>query len=65
MEFDTSVVEGKAPGDGAAMGIALGSKAAMRSRKTCILSTRRDKQPRAKMAISISVMLSQLPCLGV
>src|SRR6266568_1149147 len=37
------------------------SKVAMRWRKSCMLATRRDKQPRAKILISISAILSQLP----
>ena len=30
-----------------------------------MLATRRDKQPRAKILISISAIFNQLPCLGV
>src|SRR6266446_6574168 len=34
---------------------------ARRWRKSCMLATRRDKQPRAKILISISAIFSQLP----
>jgi hypothetical protein len=65
MHLSTSIGTGKAPMDLAALRVAFACQGFNVLPQMIKLLTRLDKHPRSKMLISISAMLSQLPCLGV